>query len=870
MKKQHLATAIFLAFLGVSYLFNLPTLPQKKALSGKEKEEKEHHNFLTNEPEEMFMAARAYPFAQIDISTYEKAIAEAQRQAMLQATSRGIMGNWTTQGPGNLGGRINTIAVNPNNEQVIYIGFSRGGIFKTIDGGLNWKPIFDNQAYLTIGDIEIDPQNPNIIYAGTGDPNIGYYSAIGDGLWKSTDAGETWKYIGLKETRIISQVRVDPKNSNTLFVAAMGSPFQKDANRGVYKSTDGGVTWAKKMSISDSTGVCELLVNPQNTNILYASTWDRVRSNNTNIGSGKTSGFYRSVDGGNSWLRMTAGLPQGSFSRTGMAMAASNPNVLYAMTVDAKSYNLHRIYRTNNGGTSWDTIPTDVATGLQSNALGGFGWYFGKLRVNPKNANDLTMLGVDSWRTIDGGSAWDIDTPPWWLYEVHADKHDLVYTPSGKILLATDGGLYKSSDDGASWEDIEHIPANMFYRVAYNPHEPTYYYGGAQDNGTTGGNLNEQQWERLEGGDGFEARFDPKEPNTRFYEVQYGNIYYYDDILNGVNILRGADLVLERKHWDCPYFLSRYEDQTIYLGAQRVWKAQYTPTPDSLSIKWNPISPNLTDNNNAPGVTNTITTVEESSLEKGLLYAGTADANLWRLSPNNTTWVDIKNGLPNRYITKVLPSGFNKNTVFVTLSGYRELDNNAHIYKSDNQGILWKSIAGDLPNLAVNDIFPMPKHRDSVLFVATDAGVYYTKNSGKAWSRLGNNMPLIPVFELEYNPVRNELFAATFARSIMSFQLRDIGVDTKPIVATNDVVAAAKIQIFPTIFEQQFTIKHSEQNIRKVQIFNVKGQQVFFRKEDNNSNMVTIETGSDWASGIYVVVCEMSDNTRVVKKVIRR
>lgn len=855
--------AFVLALAGTSYLATLPN-----SYFSESAKKNDEGKSLRSMADESYFAARSFPDAAMSISAYENALQTAKIMMEEQSTQRGgFASEWTSEGPNNIGGRVNTIAVNPQNEQIIYIGFSRGGVFKTIDGGANWKPIFDKQPYLNIGDIELDPSNPNTIYVATGDPNIGYYSSVGDGVWKSTDAGATWTNIGLKNQRIISRFEVNPKNNQIMYAAAMGMSFQKNKDRGLYKTIDGGTTWTQKLFVSDSTGVCDFMMDPQNPNVIYASTWDRVRSNNTNIVAGEGAAVYKSSNGGDTWTKLGTGLPSGRFSRTGITMFEKNPNILFAVFVADKTFNHEGIYRSKNAGATWEKLPNNPDdTGLPANALGGFGWYFAQIRVNPNDANDIYLLGVDLWRTKDGGTTWKLAGPPWWAYEVHADKHDMAYTPSGKILLATDGGAYISKNDGLNWEDVENIPSTQFYRVAYNPNEPSLYYGGAQDNGSTEGNQKYSEWDRLFGGDGFQIRFDPKRPDARFYETQFGDIAYTPDNQNFIGIV-SDEISSERRHWDCPYFLSTHQEGVIYMASQRVWKGSYDPDEDVPTVSWVSISDDLSDNDGKPSITNSITTLEESTLEKNLLFAGTADANLWKSSGTNTTWQNISAGLPNRYITKVLPSAYNKNTVFVSLSGYREFEATPHLWRSDNQGTTWKNISGDLPPLAINDVLSLENNRDSVLFVATDGGVYFTKNNGKKWLRLGENMPLIPVFDIEYNPVLNRVFAGTHARSIMSFDLKNVGLSNKPISSTKDNLAAAKVSLYPTLFDNHFTISSLEENIAFVKIYDLQGKILLAQAQ--KEKQIVIEN-TNFAKGIYIVEIVLENKKRVVEKIIKQ
>ena len=478
-------------------------------------------------PSEHFFMVRSYPDTVFDYRGYEQSLQRAKQANAIQRSAeiRSSI-SWITEGPRNIGGRVNVIAVHPLNQNIVFAGCAAGGIFKTTDGGSNWLPVFDNQLYLSIGSIVFDPANPNIMYAGTGDPNISGYPFIGDGIYKSTDGGNTWSYLGLAAQRIITKIIVDPTNSNIIYAATMGLPFVRDNNRGLYKTTDGGLTWNNILFISDSAGVIDLLMNPSNPQVLYAAGWNRIRTNQESLVSGPAAKIYKTTNGGSTWNILTGGLPQADMSRIGLTMSATNPNVLFAVYVDT-SLDLEGIYKSTNAGVSWNPVPT---FNLPSSVLGGFGWYFGKIAVNPADDAEIYVLGIDLHVTYNNGSSWQTAAPAWWTYDVHADKHDMVFIDPSTFLLATDGGIYKTTDAGASWTDFENIPNTQFYRVTVNPHQPGTFTGGAQDNGTTEGNYtNINNWPRIFGGDGFQPLYDSTDPWIMWCETQNGDIWVSTD-----------------------------------------------------------------------------------------------------------------------------------------------------------------------------------------------------------------------------------------------------------------------------------------------------------------------------------------------------
>ncbi len=783
-------TLLSLAAICISFIFTACQQKAEVATTPNRIEQK-------HEPSDAYFMQRLGPDGRFATVAYTQGLQEAR----LTASQRSITGfeeDWVTQGPGNIGGRINTVAVHPTNEDIIYVGFSHGGVFKTTDGGDNWLPIFDEQVFLSIGNIVLDPIDPNIVYVATGDANITGLPFIGDGLYRSMDGGDTWTHLGLEAQRIISKVIVDHQNNNTIFAACMGLPFEKNNERGLYRSVDNGSSWEQVLFISDSTGIIDMVMHPDDPNVLYAVGWDRIRNNTISIVKGYGAKVYKTVDGGDNWTILEGGLPNDQpHSRMGIAISESNPNIVYAQYVNADNFQLEAIYRTEDDGNNWTPIPIDeYNNGLSDNAMGGFGWYFGKIRVNPTNPDDIYLLGVDLWRTPFAGQFWEKASPNWWTYEVHADKHDMVFLNDGSLLLATDGGLYRFDNNTQSWEDMEDIPTTQFYRVAHNPFNPDWYYGGAQDNGTTGGNAgNINEWPRIYGGDGFQMAFDPVDADRYFVETQRGNITVTVD--GGNNYESGDDGIDsdDRRNWDMPYFISPHFSQVLYTGTYRMYRGV-----GNIPF-WEPISEDLTDGTDTAHRYHNITAVDESPIQEGLLYAGTGDGNLWRGENGGSDWISISAGLPDQYVTDVIASPTDVNTVFVTYSGYRDNDFLPRIHRSANQGADWEDISGNLPDLAINELLIMPETNDSILFVATDGGVYGTVTAGTEWERLGANMPIVPVYDMVLNPVNNELVAGTHARSIMSYPLDSISTPQNPVVSVfNPVQQEEKsLKVYPTI-----------------------------------------------------------------------
>lgn len=808
-------------------------------------------------PQDEFFAAREYPQFLPDIAAWSEAFAQASLQMAERGPNGSLDAPWTVQGPGNIGARVNTIKVHPTNHDIIYAGYSNGGIWKTTNGGQSWFPIFDQQPFLTISDIVLDPQNPNIIYAGTGDKNIGGYVSIGDGIWKSTDAGQTWQHLGLAAQRIISKIVIHPQNSNIIYAATMGLPFERNNDRGLYKSTNGGQTWQQVLFIDNQTGIIDLEMSPNNPEVLYASSWVRIRTNSESVVSGTKSGVWKSSNGGASWTRLEGGLPTNRKSRVSLAIDPSNANRVLAMYADS-TLSFHNIYETVNAGTTWTPTPN---IGLDPGFQGGFAWYFGGLEINPFNTDDVWAGGVEMWRSLDRGANWVMTTPEWWLYEVHADMHEIVFLSENEILIGTDGGIYRTTDSGFSWLKIENIPATQFYRVAYNRFVPKAYYGGAQDNGSTAGNATDiNNWFRLYGGDGFQPRFHPDNPNIFYFETQNGGLagtldsIGFDDATIGID---GSD----RRSWDMPYMFSKHEPEFMYAGTYRIYQSiGHLPN-------WFPVSEDLTDGVIFGNSYHVITALDESDQTPGLLYAGTSDANVWRGDVDNQAWVNISAGLPQRYVSSIHPSPSVSNRVFVTQTGYRDNDFSSHIHRSDNNGATWIPIAGDLPPVSINDVLIVPNRGDSVLCVATDWGVYVTLNSGVNWKKLGTGMPNVRVFDLDINPSQKTLIAGTFARSIMTFPLDSL--KSELISGADNPVNKESVRVWPSLLKAGSPLyvdlgESTTGNAFYLEIFHVDGRSLGRYPLNDNVPVTLPET----TPGTYIVRVTMNGKVLKVQKIV--
>mgnify|MGYP001796311698 CR=1 FL=1 len=456
------------------------------------------------EPNDRFINQRAYPQGTIDTDAYLNGIAQAKALRNVRSSKQT---SWQQAGPTNIGGRITDIEMHPDNTDIVYAATATGGIWKSVDGADSWNPIFDDQPSLSIGDIALAPSDPQIIYAGTGEVNGGGGSLTygGTGVYKSMDSGQTWQHLGLEETRFIGRVVVDPQDPNRVFIAAMGKLFNTNPQRGLYRTLDGGQTWSNVLSISDSTGCVDISIHPQQPDTIYAATWQRTRTPEQRTYGGDECAIYRSYDGGESWQELTNGLPTGSnVGRIGIDIARSTPETLYAIYADRIGF-FAGVYRTDDGGDSWQRTQDANLGGFYSS----FGWWFGNIRVDPNDPDIAFAMGLDVFRTNNGGQSWAYRSG-----SMHVDQHGLAIHPlnSSFVVAGNDGGIYRSSNGGQTWSKINDLPITQFYTSEVDNQLPQRLYGGTQDNGTIrtlSGSAS--GWNIIYGGDGFFVRVDPSD-----------------------------------------------------------------------------------------------------------------------------------------------------------------------------------------------------------------------------------------------------------------------------------------------------------------------------------------------------------------------
>lgn len=728
-------------------------------------------------PLDYFSAQRAFPGFEIPHDRYLAALDVARLdRALPDAALEAAPLTWEEAGPFNIGGRVTALAANPGGVSV-YLGAANGGVFKSTNSGVNWTPVFDQFGVFSIGALAIDPSDSNRVYVGTGEANASVDSYDGAGLFRSSNAGASWSYVGLQETRRIARVAVDPSNPSRVYVAAMGKQFSTGPDRGLYRTTDNGITWSKVLFVTDSTGACDVVINPAHPETVYCATWERIRRPTYRRAYGPSSGIWRSADYGSTWTRLTNGLPTPSDSvgRIGLAMFAGNPSTLYAQIVGGANlgYNGLGLYRTTNAGQNW--VRRDVGTGF-TGAFGGFGWYFGDVVIDPVNVNRLWCLGQNLVFSSNGGQAFGNANG-----SAHVDFHAIWIdrTNPARIYIGTDGGFYRSTNSGGTWSKSLDLPISQFYAGSLDPRNPARLLGGTQDNGTVATSGAPTAWAPLGiGGDGFVCLVDPAISTTVFAEYQY--------CCYGTGPQRSLDggstfssptgfVASDRYNWCAPIAIHPLDHNVVLTASQRVYRS--TDNGVSYSI----ISPNLTTDPVAAVVFGTITTLDISPADTSVYYAGTDDGKVWRSIDRSGSWTDISAGLPQLYVTRVTADPVDPNRVYVTHSGFGYDQPTPHVHRSDDRGDHWTSIAANLPDAPANDILVDPLDTQT-LYLGTDLGVYISRTGGAGWFPLGRGMPIQTVFDLTLHSPSRTLVAATHGRSQWKINLSDLPVAVKPAI----------------------------------------------------------------------------------------
>lgn len=708
--------------------------------------------------DEWLYAQKAFPYDRPDKAAQRNAVKHMlNSRKMLSGLRTESEGEWQFIGPLNIGGRVRDIVCPYGDDNTIYVGAASGGVLKSTDGGETWANIFDTEVTLSIGDIAIDPTDNNIVYIGTGEPGNGVGSVTydGNGIYRSTDAGATWTNIGLNTGGNTGRIAINPQNTDVIFAAMLGDLFENTSDRGIYRTEDGGATWEKVLYVNDSTGGIDVCINPENPDIVYASTWERVRRYNRRDYNGLGSRIYRSEDGGDTWEMLTNGLPVGAneLSKITLCIAPSDPDIVYAGIVGTGD-KLKDIYKTTNGGDSWTALncATEVYTTAQDN-------WFGGVRVNPNDADEVYWVGFITSRSLDGGLTWNEVMP-----DAHVDCQALYISPTdpGFRILGTDGGLNFTYDDFDDYTLEQNIPITQLYTLDVYPGDTSRIIAGAQDNGSFVREP-DNYWSFVNWGDGVSTKFVPVDEDSYFGNYQYGGYY---GVVSGIDRYAWGFEGGERFNWRSPIEVNPNDPEEIYFGGNHVYRSTNYGTSVTR------ISDDLTNGSQGTGLTfGSIFTIHNAPADDDYIYVGTDDANVWRTKDAGDTWELITDGLPYRYCMSVESHPDNAEEVYVAFSGFRWAESIAHIYRSTNAGDTWTPIDGDLPDIPVNDIQVFTVGDSTGLVIATDVGCYYSYNYGENWYALGSEMPIVSVYEIYYDAETNYLFAGTYGRGAWKIEM---------------------------------------------------------------------------------------------------
>ncbi|MFT5674271.1 MAG: photosystem II stability/assembly factor-like uncharacterized protein [Paraglaciecola sp.] len=730
-------------------------------------------------------------------------------------------------GPAFMSGRIADIEIDPNNRSIWYVGVGSGGVWKTVNAGTTWTPLFDEQAVYSIGTVTVDPSNSSTIWVGSGENVSGRHVGFGDGVYVSYDGGSSWQNKGLKQSEHISEIIVHPTNPDVIWVAAQGPLWSKGGQRGLFKSTDGGDNWKQVLGDDKWVGVTDVLIDPREPNRLYAATWQRHRTVAAVMDGGPGTGIYRSEDGGDNWIRLDSktsdkeknktlskksGLPKSEMGKIGLAISPINPDVVYAaIELDRRK---GAVYRSDNRGATWEKRSDTVAGGTGPH-------YYQELYASPHDFDKIFLANVRMLQSNDGGLTFAAMEEQ----HKHSDNHSLTFLESDKnyMLMGSDGGIYESFDQGVNWRFVSNLPITQFYKLAIDDAAPFYnIYGGTQDNSTQGGpsrtdnrqGIRNSDWEVVLGGDGHQPATEPGNPDIVYAESQQGNLARTDRTTGEVVFIQpqpAAGDPEERFNWDAPILVSPHKSTRIYHASQRVWQSE------DRGDSWRAISPDLTRNlerieqpimGGQPGWDSawdmwamsqysTITSLAESPKQSGLIYAGTDDGLIQITENGGEKWRKVKVGsLPgvpdSAFINDIKADLFDANTAYIALDNHKFGDYKPYLLKSSNRGKSWSSISGNLPDKHLVWRLVQDHINPDLMFTATELGLFFTVNGGDDWVELNGGIPTISFRDLAIHKRENDLVAASFGRGFFVLD------DYSALRSVSEKALANEALLFPT------------------------------------------------------------------------
>ncbi len=708
-------------------------------------------------------------------------------------------------GPAFMSGRIIDLAVHPHTSSTYYVAVASGGVFKTTNNGVTYEPIFEKYGSYSVGCVYIDPHNPNKVWVGTGEANNQRSVGYGDGIYVSEDGGKSFTNKGLKNSNHIGEIIVDPKDPNTIYVAAYGPLWSSGGERGVYKSEDGGATWNQVLKISEHTGVADIVMDPRNPKVLYASAHQRQRKGYGYVSGGPESAIYKTEDGGKTWSKRNKGFPSGDIGRIAIAISPINPDVLYTHLEAQDGQNGSFISK--DRGASWIKVSDYSSSGL----------YYGKIFPDPIQMDKIFVGDVFSKYSLDGGKTYVNMT----ARNVHVDNHIIWIDPKDNShwMMGGDGGLYETYNEGEQWHFKSNLSITQFYRVATDNAFPFYnIFGGTQDNSSMGGpsrtinsaGIPNDEWFITQGGDGFESQVDWQNPAIIYAQSQHGFLARYDKNTGERVSIKPTELENEpalRWNWDAPLLVSQHDPKRLYFGANKVYRS------DDRGSDWKLISPDLTrqiDRNTLPymgkvwsvdavqkntstSIYGQTTSLSESKINENILYAGTDDGLIQITTDGGKNWTKVDNipGVPKMsYVPQVICSQHDQNTAYVVFNHHRYGDFKPYVFKTKDDGKNWTPIIGDLPERGSVYTIAEDHINPDLLFIGTDFGLFASLNGGVKWSPLKNNLPVIAIKDLEIQKRENDLVIATFGRGF--YVLDDYSILRSLASSEN-----AKSKIFP-------------------------------------------------------------------------
>ena len=696
-------------------------------------------------------------------------------------------------GPGTPSGRVDDFAVLESDPSVFYVGTATGGVYKTTNHGTTFTSVFDNEGSSSVGDLAIAPTDANLVWVGTGENNNRQSSSWGDGVYKSADGGRSWKNMGLRDSKQIARIIVDPVDFNVVYVAALGDLWAAGGERGVYKTTDGGQNWQRVLHVDDDTGATELVMDPSNNKTLYAATYQRRRAQWGMNGGGPGSTIWKSTDGGQTWAKAEAGLPAGPKGRIGMDIYRKNPNVLYARVEHETESG---VYRSDDGGANWRKLSSENPRPM----------YFSQIRIDPQSDARIYSLGVSLHVSDDGGKTFRADGAE----RIHVDHHAMWINPANPkhVIIGNDGGVSISYDHSATWVWLPNLLLAQAYHVEFDMQSPYHVCAGLQDNNTwcgpsavrTNSGIHNDDWYVISGGDGFQPLMDPTDARIVYAESQDGRMSRTDRNTNERTTVRpeppeqkpGDTSGTYRFNWDTAMQLSPFDASTIYIGANMVLKSA------DKGRSYQPISPDLTTNTDREalpimgvpgkdiklakhdGVTSfgNIVTLEESAAKAGIVWVGSDDGVVSVTQDAGANWTNVTAKIPGvpkfTYVSDVVPSRAAAGTAYVTFDGHRGGDYATYVFMTTDTGNSWRSIVNNLPKGEVARTIAEDRKNPDLLYLGTETGMWVSWNKGGQWTRLKANLPTMPIYEIKTHPRDNDMILSTHARGI--WILDDLGI----------------------------------------------------------------------------------------------